>query len=114
MQVGLPAIQLRARPRELDGGLDELRERVRTADETSQALRASFEAQESRIREARRTLEAIRADASQLEVARATAEADASSASRVACARSEPHMRSRASVRLATRWLISALSAASC
>lgn len=74
-------VTIEASEARLDAGLrafDELRERVRTADDTSQALRASFEAQESRIREARRTLETIRADAVQLEVARATAEADLS------------------------------------
>ena len=74
-------VTIEASEARLDAGLrafDELRERVRSADEASQALRASFETQESRIREARRTLEAIRADASQLEVARATAEADLS------------------------------------
>jgi chromosome segregation protein len=65
----------------LDAGLrelDELREQVRTADERSQALRAEFESQEVRIREARRALEAIRDEATQLEIARATAESDLS------------------------------------
>jgi chromosome segregation protein len=63
----------------LDTGLrelDDLRERVRTADDRSQELRASFESQEGRIREARRALETVRGEASQLEVVRATAEAD--------------------------------------
>ncbi|HUR81391.1 MAG TPA: hypothetical protein VM733_11530, partial [Thermoanaerobaculia bacterium] len=63
----------------LDAGLrsfDELRERVRTADEASQELRAGFEEQEQRIRDARRSLETVRAEAGQLEVTRATAEAD--------------------------------------
>jgi chromosome segregation protein len=65
----------------LDTGLrelDELRERVRTADEQSQALRAEFEGQDIRIREARKGLEAIREEATQLEITRATAESDLS------------------------------------
>jgi len=65
----------------LDAGLrafDEVRDRVREADDASQALRAQFDEQEGRIREARRSLEAIRAQAGQLEVARATAESDLS------------------------------------
>jgi chromosome segregation protein len=57
---------------------DELRERVRDADQASQALRAEFEQQEIRIRDARRALEGVRAEAGQLEVARATAESDLS------------------------------------
>jgi chromosome segregation protein len=57
---------------------DELRDAVRVADEASQALRMQFEAQEHTIRDARRALEAIRTEASQLEVERATAEADLS------------------------------------
>ena len=63
----------------LDGGLrsfDELRHKVREADERSQALRARFEDQDGHIREARRALEAVRADAARFDVARATAEAD--------------------------------------
>ena len=55
----------------LDAGVrafDELRDRVRTADEASQTLRTAFEEQEGRIREARRTLEAVRAEAAQLDV----------------------------------------------
>ena len=63
----------------LDEGLrtfDELREQVRPADEASQELRAGFEEQEVRIREARRALEAVRAEAAQLDVTRATAESD--------------------------------------
>jgi chromosome segregation protein len=55
---------------------DALREQVRQADEASQALRADHDAQDARIREARRALEAIRAEASRLEVERATAESD--------------------------------------
>ncbi len=55
---------------------DELREQVRTADEASQELRGQFDAQETRIREARRGLETVREEASHLEVQRATAESD--------------------------------------
>ena len=65
----------------LDAGLrtfDDLRDRVRTADDASQTLRAGFEEQEGRIREARRSLESVRAEAGQLEVTRATAESDLS------------------------------------
>ena len=63
----------------LDAGLrafDELRDRVRTADEASQSLRTAFEGLEGRIRDARRTLENVRSDVAQLDVTRATAEAD--------------------------------------
>ena len=63
----------------LDAGVrafDELRDRVRTADEASQTLRAGFEDQEGHIREARRRLETVRAEAARLDVMRATAEAD--------------------------------------
>jgi chromosome segregation protein len=63
----------------LDAGLrtfDARRERVREADDRSQALRAQFDEQEGRIRESRRALEAVRAEVAQLDVARATAEAD--------------------------------------
>ena len=65
----------------LDDGVrtfDRLREHVRSADDASQALRATFDEQEARIREARRSLESVRAEAGQLEVARATAETDLS------------------------------------
>ncbi len=65
----------------LDAGLrtfDELKDRVRTADEASQTLRAGFDEQETRIREARRSLDAVRGEAGQLEIARATAESDLS------------------------------------
>jgi chromosome segregation protein len=55
---------------------DELREQVRVADERSQSLRAEFEAQEAVIREARRSLESIRAEVAHLDVERATAESD--------------------------------------
>jgi len=63
----------------LDAGLkafDELRDRVRAADEASQSIRSAFEGLEGRIREARRSLESIRAEAAQLDVTRATAESD--------------------------------------
>jgi len=65
----------------LDAGLrafDELRDRVRTADEASLSLRTAFEGLEGRIREARRTLENVRSDVAQLDVTRATAESDLS------------------------------------
>jgi chromosome segregation protein len=55
---------------------DELRDQVRVADERSQSLRAEFEAQEAVIREARRSLESIRAQVAHLDVERATAESD--------------------------------------
>ncbi len=55
---------------------DEQKEQVRALDERSQALRAGFDEQDARIREARRALDAVRSEASQLDVARATAEAD--------------------------------------
>jgi chromosome segregation protein len=63
----------------LDAGLrafDDLRDRVRAADDASQAVRAEFDQQDGRIREARRGLESVRAEAAQLDVARATAESD--------------------------------------
>ena len=65
----------------LDDGLrafDDLRENVRLADQTSQELRARFDGEDGRIRDARRVLEAVRAEAAHLDVARATAEADLS------------------------------------
>jgi chromosome segregation protein len=65
----------------LDTGLrsfDELRGQVRIADDVSQTLRGQFDEREGGIREARRALEAVRAEAAQLDVARATAEADLS------------------------------------
>ncbi len=55
---------------------DQLREQVRVADERSQALRSGFEAQELVIREARKSLEGVRAEIARLDVERATAEAD--------------------------------------
>jgi chromosome segregation protein len=63
----------------LDEGLrsfDGLREQVRIADERSAALRDEFNGQEIRIREARRVVESVRAEAARFDVARATAEAD--------------------------------------
>jgi chromosome segregation protein len=63
----------------LDAGLrafEDLRDSVRVADEASQALRTGFEESEGRIREARRSLETVRAEAAQLDVTRATAESD--------------------------------------
>jgi chromosome segregation protein len=65
--------------RALDAGLrtfDELRERVRIADDHSATLREQFNVQETHIREARRVVEGVRAEAAQFDVARATAEAD--------------------------------------
>ena len=70
-----------ASERQLDEDLrtfDDLKDQVRAADEASQELRAQFDAQEARIKEARRSLEAVRDEAGQLEVQRATAEADLS------------------------------------
>jgi chromosome segregation protein len=55
---------------------DELRQRVREAEERSQTLRVSFDDQDGSIKEARRALDGVRSDASRLDVARATAEAD--------------------------------------
>jgi chromosome segregation protein len=55
---------------------DTLREQVKTSDERSVALRAEFDAQDARIRESRRAVEAVRAEVAQFDVARATAEAD--------------------------------------
>src|SRR3954462_2689878 len=68
-----------ASQKRLDDGLhafDELRDRVRTADEASQSLRTAFEGVEGRIREARRSLESVRSEVAQLDVTRATAESD--------------------------------------
>ena len=57
---------------------DEQRDRVREADARSQSLRATFDAQDVSIREARKALEAVRIEATRFEVARATAESDLS------------------------------------
>ena len=73
--------QIAASERQLDEDLrtfDDLKDQVRAADEASQELRAQFDAQEARIKDARRSLEAVREEAGQLEVQRATAEADLS------------------------------------
>ena len=56
--------------------LDVLRGELRTADEQAEALRMQVDAQEIVIREARRVLEEIRAQASEFDLARATAESD--------------------------------------
>jgi len=55
---------------------DELRRNVREAEERGAGLRVAFEEHESRIKEARRQLESVRAEVAQLDVARATSEAD--------------------------------------
>jgi chromosome segregation protein len=55
---------------------DGLKENVRTAEERCLSLRATFGEHEGRIKDARRALEGVRAEAAQLDVARATAEAD--------------------------------------
>ncbi|MCD6042729.1 MAG: smc, partial [Burkholderiales bacterium] len=57
-------------------GLDALRADLVRADEAATALRARVDAQDEVIREARRIVESIRAEATELEVARATAESD--------------------------------------
>ena len=56
--------------------LDDLRVELRAADEESAELRAKVDAQDVVIRDARRALEEIRAQAAELDVARATAESD--------------------------------------
>ena len=74
LQGGIAAAEIA-----LDEGVrefDALRESVRTAEERCQSLRTSFDESDGRVREARRALEGIRAEAAQLDVARATAEAD--------------------------------------
>jgi chromosome segregation protein len=55
---------------------ESLRDRVRELEARSQALRAEFDDQDGRIRDARRALDAVRAEAAQFDIARATAEAD--------------------------------------
>jgi chromosome segregation protein len=57
---------------------DGLKEAVRTAEERCLTLRSTFGEHEGRIKDARRVLENVRAEAAQLDVARATAEADLS------------------------------------
>jgi chromosome segregation protein len=56
--------------------LDALRGELREADDAAAALRASADEQDLRIRDARRSLEDVRAEAGELEIARATAESD--------------------------------------
>src|SRR5687767_8739883 len=56
--------------------LDGMREELRAADEAATEIRAKVDAQDAVIRDARRVLEEIRAQATELEVARATAESD--------------------------------------
>ena len=56
--------------------LESLRVEVRTADDAATTVRVAVDAQDVVIREARRILEEIRAQASELDVARATAESD--------------------------------------
>ena len=58
--------------------LDALREELRAAEDAAASLREKVEAQDRVIRDARRSLEDIRAQAADLEVARATAESDLS------------------------------------
>ena len=70
--VKLSEVRLDTDIREFTG----LKERVREADERARGLRAEFEQHEARIRDARRSLEAVRADVASLDVARATAESD--------------------------------------
>jgi chromosome segregation protein len=55
---------------------DGLKEQVREAAEQSQALRASFDGQEAGIRDARRALEAVRAEAAEIDIERVTAQTD--------------------------------------
>jgi chromosome segregation protein len=65
--------------RALDGdirALESMRDDLRAADEAASALRGKVDEQDGVIREARRLLEDVRAQASELEIARATAEAD--------------------------------------
>ena len=76
LEEGVKASELR-----LDAGVrafDEERDRVREAEERSQTLRTGFDEHDGHIRDARRSLEGIRAEVSRFEVARATAEADLS------------------------------------
>ena len=76
LEEGVRASELR-----LDAGVrafDEERDRVREAEERSQTLRTGFDEHDGHIRDARRSLEGIRAEVSRFEVARATAEADLS------------------------------------
>jgi chromosome segregation protein len=56
--------------------LESMREELRGADEQAGELRQNVDAQDAIIREARRALEGIRAEASELDIARATCESD--------------------------------------
>jgi chromosome segregation protein len=56
--------------------LEAMRGTLREADDAAAALRTRVEEQDAAIRQARRALEEIRVEASELEVARATAESD--------------------------------------
>src|SRR5688572_8466215 len=56
--------------------LQAMRDDLRGADEAAAALRGRVDEQDAIIRDARRVLEAIRAEAGDLEIARATAESD--------------------------------------
>jgi chromosome segregation protein len=56
--------------------LEGLRDDMRLADERATEVRASVDAQEGVIRDARRALDAVRALASELDISRATAESD--------------------------------------
>ena len=55
---------------------EQLRQNVRSAEERCLGLRSTFEEHEARIKDARRDLELVRAEAAQLDIARATAAAD--------------------------------------
>jgi chromosome segregation ATPase len=56
--------------------IDRLREDLRAADEAAAALRSAVDSQDVSIKDARRVLEGIRTEVSELDVARATAESD--------------------------------------
>jgi chromosome segregation protein len=58
--------------------LDALRSQVMAGDEAAATLRVRTDEQEGRLKEARATLDTVRAAASELDIARATAEADLS------------------------------------
>ncbi len=65
----------------LDQGLrvfDELRVRVRLDAEQSQALRVDFDAQDARIRDARKSLDGVRTEATHYDLERVTAQSDLS------------------------------------
>ena len=58
--------------------MDTLRHDVRVAEEAASALRARVDVQEAEVREARASLDEVRATTGSLEVARATSETDLS------------------------------------